>query len=218
MEKESFIDTNVIFSYSNYREQFKKDISPIVEKCYLYIVSKKGRFIICGAVLEEIQEIIKKRARIHKAVIDKIQNPDKFSFEESSLVSKKDIPFAKKLYERFKNYSLEEISNHFRLERTLSEIAIQKFLEINVDEKIIPVEQIETELVNKIRDIISNHADCKILASALQFQKNRELFLFVTADGKDLNPNQYSYLKEHFNINYSKENYRFPELMNLMFV
>ena len=66
-------------------------------------------------------------------------------------------------------------------------------------------------MVNKIHDIISNHADCKILASALQLQKIREPFLFVTADGKDLAPNHYDFLKDHFKINYPKEGYLFPD-------
>ncbi len=217
MEKDSFFDTNVIFNYSNYHEQFKEESAPIVKKCYSYIQSKRGKFIVCGAVLEEIQEIIKKRARIHKAVVDKVNNPQ-ISLENNTLVSKRDAPFAKQLYEKFKNSKIEEMANNFRFERRLSEIAIQKFLENNVDEKAIPIEQIENELVSKIHDIISNHADCKILASALQLQKDRELFLFVTADGKDLDPNGYDYLKEHFEINYPKEKHRFPELLNLMFV
>lgn len=217
MEKDSFLDTNVIFSYSNYNEQSKEEFEEIIKKCYLYICSKKGRFIVCGAVLEELQETIKKRARIHKAVVSKIQNQE-YSFENNLLVSKRDIPFVKKLYEQFKNNETEKVAIFFRLERRLSEIAIQKFLETDVDEKVIPLEQIQTELVNKIHDIISNHADCKILASALQSQQGREIFLFVTADEKDLAPNHYDFLKEHFEINYPKEKYQFPQLKNLYFV
>lgn len=216
MEKDSFLDTNVIFSYSNYNEQLKEEFEDIIKKCYLYICGKKGRFIVCCAVLEELQETIKKRARIHKAVVNKIQNRE-YSFENNLLVSKRDIPFVKKLYEQFKNNEVEKVAIFFRLERRLSEIAIQKFLETNVDEKVIPLEQIQTELVNKIHDVISNHADCKILASALQLQKGREIFLFVTADGKDLAPNHYDFLKDQFKIDYPKEKYIFPELLNLMF-
>jgi hypothetical protein len=218
MEKNSFMDTNVIFSYSNYHEQFKDRISPIIKKCYMYIINKKNKFILCGAVIEELQEIIKKRARIHKSIMNKIQKPQEYSFEEDYLLSKRDIPFAKQLYERFKGGNLENISNYFKLERRLSEIAIQKFLETQVEERVVTLEQIENDLVNKIHDIIANHADCKILASALQFQKDKETFLFVTADGKDFAPNSYEYLKEHFEINFSKEGYKFPELLNLMFV
>ena len=216
MEKDSFIDTNVIYNYSVYQEKFKDEIALIIKKCYLYIASKKGKFIACFAVLEELEEIIKKRARLHKAVIEKIQRAEYF-FENNSFISSRDVPFAKKLYEKYRNKKAEEASIELKMERTLSEIAIQKFLETNVDEKVIPIEQIDNELVKKIHDIIPNHADCKILASSLQLQKDRELFLFVTADSKDLDPNGYDFFKEHFEINYPKEKHKFPELLNLMF-
>jgi len=207
---DSFFDTNVIFSYSNYHKELQDQVSLITKKCYLYIVNKKAKFIVCRAVLKELSEITKKRARLHKAVIDKMQNPD-YSPELS--ISKRDLPFAKKLYEQFKNSETKKIADYFRLERRLSEIAMQHFLAI-VDETAMPIEQIDNELVNKIHDIIENHADCMILASALQFQKGREAFLFVTADSKDFDVNSYAYLKKHFQTNY-KENYKFPELKNL---
>jgi predicted nucleic acid-binding protein len=213
MEKNSFLDTNVIFNYSNHHEQSKE----IVRKCYLYISNKKGKFIICGAVLEELQEIIVKRARIHKAVIKKIAESN-YSFEDDCLISKKDIPFAKQLYENLKSLKLEKASFELSKERDLSKTIIEKFLSVQIDERAIPIEQIDNELVNKIYDIIQNHADCKILASALQLQKDRELFLFVTADGKDLDPNGYDFLKDQFELNYPKEKYKFPDLLNLMFV
>ncbi len=213
MEKESFLDTNVIYNYSNYHAQSKE----IIKKCYFYIHDKKGRFVVCGAVLEELQEIIKKIARIHKAITKKIEDQN-YSFEDNPLISKRDIPFAKQIYEKFKELELKKLSYELAKERDMSRIIIDKFLKTKIDEKIIPIEQIDNKLVSKIHDIISNHADCKILSSALQLQKERETFLFVTADGKDLNPNGYNYLKEHFNINYTKEKYKFPELFNLMFV
>ena len=212
MNKDSFLDTNIIFSYSNYTDYSKE----IIRKCYIYIQNKQYKFIICGAVLEELQEIIKKRFRIHKAVINKIENKD-YSFEDNSLISKRDIPFAKKLYERFKDFKSDKASFELAKERDLSKFAIDKFLENQVDERVISLEQMDNELVNKIYGIIKNHADCKIVASAIQLQGTREIFLFVTADGKDLDPNGYEYLKEYFEVNYSKEDYKFPELLNLVF-
>jgi len=212
MVKDNFLDTNVIFSYSNYIEENSKDI---IKKCYLFIKNKQGDFILCGAVLEELSKIIFKRANIHKAVVKKIEI-EEFSFE--NLISKMDIPFARKLYEKLKDRDIKETSIELARERDLSEIALKKFLKIEVDEKVIPLEQIDNELVNKIHEIIPNHADCKILASAIQLQNTRAIFLFVTADGKDLDPNGYEYLKEHFEINYPNEKHKFPELLNLMFI
>jgi len=213
METDQFLDTNIVFNYSNYNDLS----SNIIKKCYLFILNKNGKFLLCWAVLKELGEVIKKRARIHKEVLRKMQNP-RFSFEESSLISKRDIPFTKQLYEKFKKRSVKEITNIFEDERRSSEIKIEKFIHTMVDERVIPIEQIDNELVNKIHDIIPNHADCKILASAIQLQDTREIFLFVTADAKDLDPNGYKYLKEHFEINYPNEKYKFPELLNLMFM
>lgn len=212
MDKDNFLDTNVIFHYSNY------DNSPeeILRKCYLFIANKKGKFILCGAVLNELGEIILKRARMHKAVIEKIKDTQ-YSFDNNSLIPKRDVPYAKQIYERYKNTSLEEVKKMLQNNRRYSEIRVEKFMKINVDEKVIPIEKIENELVNKIHDIIQNHADCKILASAIQLQKSRNSFLLVTADGKDIAPNGYEYLKEHFKINYASDKYAFPELLNLMF-
>ncbi len=212
MSKDNFLDTNVIFHYSNYVEDKSKKI---LKKCYLFIENKNGKFLLCGVVLEELSSIIKKRVYIHKAVISKIKNRD-FSLEKD--LSSRDAPFAKQLYEQFKDGDSEKISLEFANQRHLSEIKIEKFLKTMVDEKVISVDKIDNNLVNKIHEIISNHADCKILASALQHQKDREIFLFVTADGKDLDPNGYEYLKEQFEIDYPKEKWKFPEFHNLMFV
>lgn len=210
MTKDNFLDTNVILNYSNYDGENSRDI---IKKCYLFIKNKNGGFILCGAVMDELSDIVIKRANIHKAVIKKLKD-EKFSFEG---VSNRDTPFAIKLYEALKNQDIKKVSEELSKERDLSEINIQKFIKLLADERVIPLEQIDTELVNRIHDIIQNHADCKILASALQLQKNREIFLFVTVDGKDLNPNRYNYLKEHFEINFPKEDYKFPELKNLLF-
>lgn len=206
-----FLDTNIIFHYSNYTN-FS---SSLVEKCYLFIKNKKTPFILCYAVLFELQNIIRDRSRLHKAVIEKIKDTS-YLFENNPLVSFRNIGDAKKLYEKFKNYKLNEVEKIFEDQRISSEIKISKLLQFNIDEKVISLIQINNDLVNKIHDYINNHADCKILASALQFQKDKDLFLFVTAD-KDFAPNDYECLKEQFEINYSKEGWKFPELLNLIF-
>ncbi len=213
MEKDNFLDTNIIFHYSNYTDISSK----IIKKCYFFIKNKSGKFILCWTVLNELDEIQKKRARLHRAIIEKIKNSS-YSFEDSPLVSFRDVPFARQIYEKYKNKSEDEIEKLFQIERNFSELRIKKFLQFNVNEKVIPIENIRIELVNKINEIINNYSDCKIIASATQLQKKRNVFLFVTADGKDITPNAYQSLKEHFEINYPKEEYKFPELLNLMFV
>jgi len=211
MVKDSFLDTNVIINYVNFDEKFYKKIT---KKCYEYILQKHGKFILCIAVVNELYEIMKKRSRIHRAVLKMIENKNP---NINDFLPSKEIPIAKKLYIQFKDENLEVLQREFSNERKIFEIKIEQFLKTNIDEKVVPLNQIDINLVNRIHDIIPNHADCKILASALQLQINRGLFLFVTADAKDLDPNGYEYLKEHFEINYPDEEYKFPELLNLIF-
>ena len=113
----------------------------------------------------------------------------------------------------------KEVAEKLSFERDILQISIDKFLNSKVDETVINIEEIDNELVNKIHDFIDNHADCKILASALQFQSqtNREIFLFVTADEKDFSPNGYKFLIDQFVIIGLNKKYKFPELYNLRF-
>lgn len=216
MVKDSFFDTNVIINYAKFTKNTK---SLLIKKCYKYIKNKTGKFIICYFLEQELENVIKKNKVIHKEVAEKIKNPsyEIGSFIEPSFLKSKDIAYAKKLYELKKHISLKVLSDSFLEDEAYLEVNIEKFLKTKVDEKVISIEQIEAGLVNKIHEIIHNHADCRILASALQLQETREIFLFVTADSKDLDPNGYEYLKEHFEINYPNEKYKFPELLNLLF-
>lgn len=215
MVKDSFFDTNVIIFYGKYTKDTKIEL---FKKCYNHIKNKKGKFIICYFLEKEIKNFIKKNKIIHKEIIEKIKNPfyDIGSSIESSILKLRDLAYAKKLYETKKHISPEILSKFFIEDKVYLEMNLEKFLEKIVDERVIPIDKIDKNLISKIHDIISNHADCKILASALQFQKERDYFLFVTAD-RDFSPNEYSYLKEHFEINYSKEKWNFPKLFNLVF-
>ena len=212
MVKDSFFDTNVVIFYADSSKNTK---NALMKRCYEYIANKDGKFILCYTAIRELLNVALKRARIHKEILIKIEDIN-YDLEKSSL-TKRDMPFAKKLYEQYKDKDKEELLKQFTEDRKVFDIKIEQFIKAKIDEKVIPVEQINTELVGIIRDIIENYADCQILSSALQYQKDKEPFLFVTADNKDFSPNQYDYLKEYFGINYSKENYKFPELKNLHF-
>ncbi len=207
---ESFLDTNIIFHYSNYT----KFSSSIIEKCYVFITNKKTSFILCYAGLSELKKIIRDRSRLYKAVIEKVKNPN-YSLEDSELISVRKTREAKKLYRKFKDQPVEKVRKILDNQRKKSELRIEKFIQFKIDEKVIPLEKIDNYLVNKIHDYINNHADCKILTSALQLQKERDLFLFVTADN-DFAHNEYDFLKEQFDINYAKGNWKFPKLRNLL--
>ena len=213
MVKNSFFDANLVINYADFGKNTKNEL---MRRCYEYLSNKHGRFILCHAVMRELLNVRQKRAVMHKEILRKIEDSN-CVLENSRYLSKRDIPFAKKLYEYYKSKNKEEVSKQLTEDRKIFDIKIEQFIKTKIDEKVIPMEQIKNELISAIHEIINNYADCQILASALQYQKDKEIFLFVTADGKDFSPNSYEYLKEYFDINYSKNNYKFPELLNLMF-
>ncbi len=203
---DSFLDTNVIVYYVNYD---KESASAASSRSYFYILNKKSRFIICHAVIRELGNVVNKFSTINKEVLKKVINPD-YDLEKEKRIAKKDILFAQKLYLTYKDDNPEEIKETFALERDRFEIGIEQFLKNKVDIKVISIEQIEIELVNIIRDFVDNFADCQILASAIQYQKDKEKFLFVTADGEHLGSNNYNFLKQDSRL----KNHKFPKLLN----
>lgn len=209
MIKDSFLDTNVIINFVNYQKDKSEEI---VSKCYFYIVNKNGKFIICYAVLRELNNVMTKLSILHREVLKKLED-ERYSLIENKNLSEKDIPFAQKIYSSFENYDKKKTKEELSNQRDMFEIEIEKFLKEKVDLRAIPLEQIKTEIVNTLREIIKNYADCQILASALQYQEDKDLFSFVTADKKDLDPNGYEYLKDYGLLKKCK----FPELHNLMF-
>ena len=208
MGKDSFLDTNVIVHYVNYKED--KSIE-IIKRCYSYIKNKSEKFIICYAVLNELFNVIKKLSIIHKEVLAKVENSS-HSIEKNKNLSERDISFAEKLYLTHKQTELKSLNEIFASEREIFEIKIEQFLKYQLDERVIPIEKIKIELVNKIWEIISNYTDCRILASAIQAQQERDIFYFVTADNHfDLNG--YAFIKDDSRF----KEYKFPELNNLLY-
>ncbi len=98
-------------------------------------------------------------------------------------------------------------------ELTILEIRIDQFLKFKVDEKVILIDEIRNDLVSILHDLVDNYSDCRILASAIQEQEKRAIFLFVTKDREHFNPNAYDFIKEDPRF----EKYKFPELKNLYF-
>jgi len=209
MEKDSFLDTNIIINYVNYQKNISEEI---IKKCYFYIIDKKEKFIVCHAVIKELNNIMTKLSAVHKEVLKKLED-ETYSLIESKNISTRDVPFAEKLYMQHKDLDISKTKETFASGRDIFEIEIDKFLKNKTDARVIPLEQVKIELVNIIHEIIKNYADCQILASALQYQEGKDLFLFVTADKKDLDPNGYEYLKDYGLL----KKYKFPELHNLMF-
>ena len=208
---DSFFDTNIIIKYGSY--------SPLIEnkldkKCYEYIIHKKEKFIVCLYVLDEIKSVLKKRAIIHRETLSKMRNRE-YNIGESEVsksLSKEDIAYSKKLYESFKEADAEQASKIFAEERNNLDIKIALFLKTKMDERVIPVEDIDKNIVSIINEFIKKYSDCLVLASAIQEQQKREIFIFVTADNH-FDPNGYDFIKTEPRM----KKYKFPELKNLLF-
>lgn len=210
MGADSFLDTNIIINYVNYNKHSPNELH---KKCRDYIISKSGQIVVCFAVVNELYSVMTKRSKIHRIVLEMIEK------NEPNLVNNlppREIPLAKKLYLQFRDRDLYSLENIFLKERELFEMGIELFLKDMVSKRVIPISDIDSGLVSNIHNYIDNHDDCKILASALQYQKDKDSFFFVTADS-DFSPNEYNFLKEQFQINYSRESWIFPELKNLLF-
>src|SRR6056297_1593354 len=101
---------------------------------------------------------------------------------------------------------IENVKNKFSKILSTMNLRIDFFKEVLLDEINIPESSIDRRLTSIIHSYIDNYTDSEILSSALQIQKNRNIFLFVTAD-KHFSFNEYDFLKEQFEINYKKENW-----------
>lgn len=212
MEKKNFFDTSVVISYASYSPETAN--SEIVEKCHDYVKNAEGMFVLCYYVISEINNRVKKRRILYDEVLRKMKHPTHAVGESGKGrdLSDNDIPYAKKLYESNKNNPVEDTSIKFNNEQLKFERRIYNFLKNLVKERVIPLSDLSSDIVNILHEIIKNYADCKVLASALQAQQERDIFYFVTAD-KHFHPNGYSYLQEEPRLS----KMQFPELVNLMF-
>jgi len=204
---DSFLDTNVIVNYLDYR---KGDESP--SRSYLYIKNNNGKFVICYAVLRELNNLIHKFSDIQRAVLKKIEDGN-YKFEQDKNLSKRDIPYLQKMYIGYRDWDYNKLKAEFSFQRDRFDIAVRNFIKNKADIKAVPFDEIKSELVNALHDIISNYPDCQILASALQYQEDKPVFLFVTADSEHFNPSAYEYIKDYSILKKCK----FPELKNLSF-
>jgi len=212
MEKDSFFDTSVVINYASFSKQINHKINNL---CFDYVHNKKGRYILCYYVRDEILNRIKKRKIIHQEVISKLKDIEYNigGAEISKSLSGKDIIQAKKLYELHKNNAADKVSDYFLHERIAFEKKIEFFLETLVNEMLLEKGDIDTKIVNLLYETINEFGDCRVLASALQIQKERPVFFLVTVDKEHFNPNDYSFIKEDHRF----KDYKFPELNNLLY-
>ena len=211
----SFFDTSVIIKYGSFDKNSKDEFSL---KCFNYILSKEGKFLLAYYVEDEIKNRIKKRRIIFQEALNKIKNPS-YEIEKTKNYNElraSDKAYLKKLYEKLKDKNIIDAKRNLSEEQINFEIRIDQFLKVLVDERIIKINEIKQELVKVLNNFVDDYADCKVLASAIQAQEKRDIFLFISCDDH-FNPNTYKFVKDQFEIDYPKDNYKFPTLKNLLY-
>ena len=210
-EMDSFFDTNVVINYSLYNSENSEGL---FLKCFEYVNLKREKFFVCYRVLRELKNIRKKLALMRLEVVEKLKNRDYVfgSLDEEGILGKQDLVKIKKIYLKKSGEDIKKVQEEFIEVGELMFNRITFFLEKLVSEFVIPEDGMDGRLASILREFIDNYTDCEVLASAILFQEDRELFLFVTAD-RDFAPNDYGFLEGDSRL----EDYKFPKLKNLLF-
>jgi hypothetical protein len=178
---DSFFDSCIVI---NYLEYFIRE-DELKKKCFSYISNKKGKFFLCFYGLDEINKEIEKREIQGLEILRKKKDKEYLlgsSKIAQSKLNKKEISFLEQLYKEVGETEYNYLKNKFEKEIDTLKINLQIFLKNNINEISIKTSEIDKSILSILFDFIEDYADCKILTSAIQMQKNREQFLFVTAD------------------------------------
>jgi len=207
-EMDSFFDSCVIINYLEfflYKTELRK-------RCSDYINSNKD-FLLCAYALKEIQWFINKRAAQFYEVLKKIKNSSyKIGTDkEARMFNKEEIVYNEELFEELKMFDVKILSERFENEISVMRLNWRIFLKNRIKEFVVKEEEIDQSLINILHEFLTKYADCKILASALQAQRNRDFFLFVTLD-KHFKENEYAFIEEEPRL----RDYKFPKLKNLL--
>jgi len=206
---DSFFDSCVIINYLEfflYKTELRK-------RCGDYINSNKD-FLLCAYALKEIQGFINKRDAQFNEVLKKIKSGSYQigSDKEARILNREDIVYTEELFEEIKMLDAEVLSKRFENEISVMHLNLRIFLKNRIKHFVVKEEEINQTLINILHEFLTKYADCRILASALQAQQNRDFFLFVTSD-KHFNENEYAFIESEPRL----RDYKFPKLKNLLY-
>ncbi len=206
---DSFFDSCVII---NYLECFLH-ADELRRRCEDYICSNNG-FLLCLYSLKEVQGFINKKEVQFSEVLNKIKN-NAYKIgaaKETGILNKDEIINAEQLFEELKASDVSHLSKRFSDEISVMRLNLRIFLKSRIKELVIKENEINKMLINLLHEFLDKYGDCKILASALQAQQSREIFLFVTSD-KHFNENEYAFIEGESRL----KEYKFPKLKNLLY-
>jgi len=206
---DSFLDSTIIIKYLEYdyiKEHLRK-------KCFDYIKSSNGKILISFIIKEELRRAILKRKEIYDYVLKKMNDSSyELDYVKTISLNKEDSIFAKNLYLKLKEKDAIKLKKDFDSEIGFLNVSLSIFLKNKVNEIAIEKADLDSFLLNVVHEFINDFADCRVLSSAIQMQKNREGFIFVTAD-KHFSPNDYKFITEEQRL----KDYKFPNLRNFLY-
>lgn len=204
-----FLDMSVIIYYC-YRT------GQDIEKKVIKFIDNKGEklFIVCYYILDEnLPKWVKRMKIMFKEIKRKINGPGHklWSSQESELLFNKDRINGERI---LKKYELSNNKKDFLeiMERgwVYTEARIKIFLRDLIDEKVILIKEIDSELKSALFTYLDNISDAKTLASGIQEHNKKELILITTDKEHWTKDNLEWALPEHFTLR--KKYPKIPEI------
>lgn len=200
-----FLDMCIILYYIG-----EGDSEILIRKSKEFVNKKeKDSFLLCYYIKDEnIPKWINRQRILFRELIRQInqKNYSPYSSEESKKLYEKDKKKILKFIAISRNFSdKQEIIKKF--ENIFQEIEkrVYNFITKNIDEFIIPVNEIDFELKSHLLSFlnlgssIKNDSDAKTLASAIQ-EHNKNNLIIITADRNDWNDELLEEVHNHMNL------------------
>jgi len=188
-----FLDMCIILYYIG-----EGDKENLIKKTKIFVSEKKGdKFLLCCYIKDEnIPRWLNRQKILFKEIIEQIDNLNNSNYipytsKDSKALYNRDKNKITKLIAFFRNTS-DKKEFRKKLDNTYLEIEqrINSFIKSHIDEFIIPLDLIDSELKNSfmnylnIGNPIKNESDAKTMCSAIQEHQNKELCV-ITADKED---------------------------------
>lgn len=229
--KNFFLDQSIIVGYASFIFNEPEAIIKAIERfgkiCVDFIESnKKEQFITCFYIIEnDLPKFKNRRKIVLQEIRKKIQNPN-YEIGSSELAKKylykRDINWAKRIFSLLRILTPKQLFNLLIKIDAVFSIRIEYLIKNVIDKIVVPIEEINKELVNILREFIDDYSDCNILASVLQYTtdqsksilktKIERKIIFITLDKEHFNENNIAFIKEDQRL----KNHKFPEVRVLI--
>lgn len=212
-----FLDMNIILYYVG--EGDKPDLN---KKSKKFVNQKKeSKFLVCYYIKDvDLPKWIKRQRVLYRELMKKLNDSSYklYSSKESESLISRDRKKGIKFLTLFNSIPLPETINKIEKIFLYIEQQINEFFKNYIDEVVIPVEEIDSELKSHLMSFINigksnkNYSDINIISSAIQEHKNKSLTI-ITADRKDLKKDFLEEVKYHYNL--TKKYPKIPEIKYL---